>query len=97
MFPNDEIANLNAANAAIRRDDFETAHRYLDKAGDSAEAVYARGALAIRKKDYNTARRYLSKAKEMGFEDARRTERKIAMTSNRQDKPRDKEQYFQTF
>ena len=73
MFPNDEISNLNAAHAAIRRDDFETAHRYLDKAGDSAEAVYARGALAIRKKDYNTARRYLSKAKEMGFEKAGRT------------------------
>ena len=70
MFPNDEIANLNAANAAIRRDDFETAHRYLDKAGDSAEAVYARGALAIREKDYDTARRYLGKAKEMGLEKA---------------------------
>ena len=70
MFPNDEIANLNAANAAIRRDDFETARRYLDKAGDSAEAVYARGALAVREKDYDTARRYLSKAKEMGMEKA---------------------------
>ena len=43
MFPNDETANLNAANAAIRRDDFGTARKYLDKAGDSAEAVYARG------------------------------------------------------
>lgn len=43
MFPNDEIANLNAANAAIRRDDFATARRYLAKAGDSTEAVYARG------------------------------------------------------
>ena len=70
MYPNDEIANLNAANAAIRRDDFAAARRYLDKAGDSAEAVYARGALAIRKKDYDTARRYLSKAKEMGLEKA---------------------------
>ena len=70
MFPNDEIANLNAANAAIRRDDFATARRYLDKAGDSAEAVYARGALAIREKDYDTARRYLGKAKEMGLEKA---------------------------
>ena len=67
MFPNDEIANLNAANAAIRRDDFDTARRYLDKAGDSAEAVYARGALAVRKKDYDTAHRYLSKAREMGL------------------------------
>ena len=70
MFPNDEIANLNAANAAIRRDDFATARRYLDKAGDSAEAVYARGALAIREKDYDTACRYLGKAKEMGLEKA---------------------------
>lgn len=70
MFPNDEIANLNAANATIRRDDFATARRYLDKAGDSAEAVYARGALAIREKDYDTARRYLGKAKEMGLEKA---------------------------
>ena len=68
MFPNDETANLNAANAAIRRDDFSTARKYLDKAGDSAEAVYARGALAVREGDYDTARRYLSKAKEMGFE-----------------------------
>lgn len=50
MFPNDEVANLNAANAAIRRDDFATARRYLDKAGDSAEAVYARGALAVRER-----------------------------------------------
>lgn len=70
MFPNDEIANLNAANAAIRRDDFGTARRYLDKAGDSAEVVYARGALAVREGYIDTARRYLSKAKEMGLEKA---------------------------
>lgn len=70
MFPNDETANLNAANAAIRRDDFETARKYLDKAGDSPEAVYARGALAVRERDFDTACRYLSKAKEMGLEKA---------------------------
>ena len=57
-------------NAAIRRDDFAMARRYLAKAGDSTEAVYARGALAVREKDYATARRYLSKAKEMGLEKA---------------------------
>lgn len=73
MFPNDETANLNAANAAIRRDDFGTARRYLDKAGDSAEAAYARGALAVREGDYDTACRYLNKAKEMGLEQAGRT------------------------
>lgn len=73
MFPNDEIANLNAANAAIRRDDFGKARRYLDKAGDSAEAVYARGALAVREKDYDTARRYLETARDMGLEKAATT------------------------
>lgn len=70
MFPNDEVANLNAANAAIRRDDFAAARRYLNKAGDSAEAVYARGTLAVREDDIDTARKYLTKAKEMGLEKA---------------------------
>ena len=66
MFPDDEVANLNAANAAIRRDDFAAARKYLDKAGNSAEAVYARGALAVRERDYKTARRYLEMARDMG-------------------------------
>lgn len=70
MFPNDKIANLNAANAAIRQDDHKAARRYLDKAGDSAEAAYARGALAIREKDYKTAAMYLGKARKMGLEKA---------------------------
>lgn len=73
MFPSDEIANLNAANAAIRRDDFATAERYLAKAGDSAEADYARGALAIRKGDLNTARAWLGKAKAKGLSQAEET------------------------
>ena len=70
MCPNDIIANLNAANAAIRRDDFTAAERYLSKAGDSPKAVYARGALAIRKGDYETALQYLNKAKDMGLQQA---------------------------
>ncbi len=70
MFPNDEIANLNAANAAIRHGDHEAARRYLDKAGGSAEAVYARGALAVREKDYETAIVFLEEAREMGLEKA---------------------------
>ena len=66
MYPGDEIANLNAANAALRRGDIATAERYIDRAGRSAEAIYARGAIAIRKKDYDTARDYLRKAAGMG-------------------------------
>lgn len=70
MFPDDSIANLNAANAAMRRDDLTGAKRYLAKAGNSPEAVYARGALAIRQKDYDNARRYLNEAKSLGLEQA---------------------------
>lgn len=73
IFPNDTVANLNAANAAIRRDDFTQAERYLDKAGNSAEAVYSRAALAIRKKDYATARTYLKTASDMGLPQAAAT------------------------
>ena len=70
MFPDDSIANLNAANAAMRRDDLTGAKRYLAKAGNSPETVYARGALAIRQKDYDNARRYLNEAKSLGLEQA---------------------------
>jgi len=70
MFPDDETANLNAANAAMRRGDNAAAARYLAKAGDSPEAVYARGALAVRTGDYETARRYLEKAEDLGVEQA---------------------------
>lgn len=70
MFPNDESANLNAANAALRRGDNAGAERYIRKAGDSPEAIYARGAIAIRNGEYDTARRYLREAKDAGLEQA---------------------------
>lgn len=70
MYPADEIANLNAANAAMRRGDLDGAERYLAKAGQSPEAIYARGALAIRRADYDTARRYLTEAKAFGVQQA---------------------------
>lgn len=73
LFPRDKTANLNAANAAMRRGNHDAARRYLARAGDSAEAVYARGALAIREKDYGTAVLYLEKAAGMGFEKAAAT------------------------
>jgi len=70
IFPTDETANLNAANAAMRRGDNISAERYLTKAGNSPEAIYARGALAIRVGDYETARRYMNEAKELGLTQA---------------------------
>ena len=78
MYPADETANLNAANAAMRRGDNVAAGRYLAKAGDSPEAVYARGALAIRNEDYDTARRYLEQAKRLGVKQAETTLEQLA-------------------
>ncbi len=78
MYPDDETANLNAANAAMRRGDNARAERYLAKAGNSPEAVYARGALAIRNEDYETAKRYLEQAKEAGVKEAATTLEELA-------------------
>ena len=73
MYPSDETANLNAANAAMRRGDLDSAERYLDKAGNTPETVYARGALAIRREEYDAARRYLNEANTLGVEQAAAT------------------------
>lgn len=73
MYPSDEIANLNAANAAMAKGDFERALRYLDKAGDRPEALYARGALEVLREDYAAAMPYLEQAKELGIEEAQAT------------------------
>lgn len=73
MYPGDPIANLNAANAAMRRGDNDAAARYLAKAGDSAEAVYTRAALEIRKNNIPEARTLLNQALAMGFEQAAAT------------------------
>ena len=70
MFPNDPLANLNAANAAMRRGDNEAAARYLTKAGDSAEAVYSRAALEIRNNNFQAALPLLRKAQSMGLKQA---------------------------
>lgn len=82
MYLDDETANLNAANAAMRRGENTRAERYLEKAGNSPEAIYARGALAIRKKDYDTARHYLKGAEARGLEQATLTLGQLAQGRN---------------
>jgi len=77
MYPDDMTANLNAANAAMRRGDNRAAARYLAKAGDSAEAVYARAALCIRQGDLTNARTLLKQAANMGLSQAEETLREL--------------------
>lgn len=55
MYPNDPDAAINAANAALKRKDYASAEKFLSLAGDSDNAVYARGALAFAQGDYDRA------------------------------------------
>ena len=69
LYPNDETANLNAANAAMQAGNIAKAEQYLAKAGQSPKAVYARGVLAALKGDYPTAIALVEEAISMGMED----------------------------
>ena len=62
MFPNDEIANLNVANAAMAEGNLKEAERYLSKAGISVEAEYARGVFYALSEDYAKAKEYFAKS-----------------------------------
>lgn len=62
MFPDDATASLNAANVALSRGDTVSAAQFLSRAGNSAEALNARGILAVKQEDYRAARRYFEQA-----------------------------------
>lgn len=66
MYPDDAVANLNAANIALGRGELERAAGYLSKAGDTPEAVYARGILAAKRGDYALAAGLFGRASEAG-------------------------------
>lgn len=73
MYPTDPIANLNAANSAIIKGDYDRALRYLERAGDRPEAIYARGAMEVLREDYEAARPYLEEAAKLGINEAQQT------------------------
>lgn len=68
--PNNASANINAANVAMRRGELKHAEKYLLRAGNSAEADYARAIYAIANGNYGEAKRLL-----------RHVEKKIAHAS----------------
>ena len=71
MFPEEELANLNAAYTAIDRGDKVSAENYLKKAGNGPEVDNAKGALAVLKNDYQTAKTYFEKADKAGLKEAK--------------------------
>lgn len=70
LFPEDKLANLNAAYIAIERGDKVSAEKYLKKVGDTPEANNARGCLAVQKEDYQAAKEYFEKAVKGGLKKA---------------------------
>lgn len=66
MFPDDPVANLNAANTALRLGDLKGAETCLSKAGDAPEAIYARGIRAALLKNYTVAEPLLKEALQKG-------------------------------
>lgn len=82
MYPEDEAANLNAANTAMSRGDMKNALCYLDKAGESIEAVYARGVFEFLQENYDEAQPLFEKALAGGVEQAREPIKKINLYKN---------------
>ena len=70
LYPDNPVANLNAANTALSRKDLPAARRYLAKAGDTPQAVYARGICALQEKDYPEAETLLKQAQSAGITEA---------------------------
>lgn len=70
MYPNDAVANLNAANSAMLKGDYPSALRYLDKAGDMPEAIYARGVLEVYMENNAAAKPYFVEAQRQGITQA---------------------------
>ena len=70
MFPENETANLNAANTRLNAGDADGAKFYLDKAGNSPEALNARGVYESLKGNDQQARHYFALAAKAGVKAA---------------------------
>lgn len=70
MYPDDAIANLNAANVAMQRGDLKSAKKYIVRAGNMPEAIYARGVLAVLQEDFESARGFFLTASALGIKEA---------------------------
>ncbi len=68
MYPDSDVANLNAANALLEQGRAEEALAYLDRVKSACpEAENARGVACILLKDYDKARHHMAVAREAGL------------------------------
>lgn len=77
MFPENETANLNAANTRLNAGDADGAKSYLDKAGNSPEALNARGVYESLKGNDQQARHYFALAAKAGVKAAQENQENL--------------------
>lgn len=70
QYPDDPVANLNAASIALENKQLVHAKYYLTKAGDSPEAIHARGVLAAIEGDYEQAKHLLMQSSAKGVKES---------------------------
>ena len=82
MYPEDQAANLNAANSAILRKNYSAAQKYLEIAGNMPEAVYTRGVLEAYMENKDSAKTYFEEALKLGVTQAEEALREISVNRN---------------
>lgn len=70
LYPESDIANLNAASAAMSLNDLQSARTFLSKVKPGPQADYAKGILSAKEKDYAQSLKYLRSAEKGGVKEA---------------------------
>lgn len=84
LFPDSEVAALNAAFVEMGRGDYVGAARNLARSGDASEAVYAQGLLSAFEGDLAKARELLEEAQRLGVEEAESALENLSIMENEQ-------------
>lgn len=69
-YPDEPVANYNAAIVAVNQGNNEAALQYINKVPESAKTQNVRGVIALNKGDYEAARRYFQNAVAQGMPEA---------------------------
>ena len=70
IYPDNEVVNINAANAAMSLGSLSAAEGYLQRAGDSPVARYTKGVLCALQEDWEGAVMFFTSAKASGVSEA---------------------------
>lgn len=70
MYPDSEIANLNAAISEIQRGNLDQARYFIGRTGNLPLSIYTHGALEVLSGNYSEARSLLEQALEAGVNEA---------------------------